>query len=114
MKTFISGIIAIVVIIGLIHLARDNGTGGSVTNATTTQNSTVTEDLIVKEYVRQNISGLSTTKEQLGGTFLVTSIDTYNGTGTVSYEDGHNAYTADFTYDMTATGTPVIKTFMVR
>lgn len=52
----------------------------------------------IESYVSANISILSPIKETVGGTFFVTSIQAANGTGVVSYEDGHNAYTADFTY----------------
>jgi hypothetical protein len=68
----------------------------------------------VETYVRTNISNLSSVKEQLGGKFYVTSIETYGGAGTVSYEDGHNAYAADFTYHVTQEGQPVVDSFQVR
>lgn len=67
----------------------------------------------IDTYVRMNISGLSPIKEQLGGTFYVTKIETKDGTGVVSYEDGHNAYTADFTYLITDAGI-AIESFNVR
>ncbi|MES3031147.1 MAG: hypothetical protein V4697_01900 [Patescibacteria group bacterium] len=51
-----------------------------------------------EDYVRENISTLSPVKEQVGGKFFVTEIEANDGSGFVSYEDGHNAYTADFTY----------------
>ncbi|MBY0294204.1 hypothetical protein K2Q08_02635 [Patescibacteria group bacterium] len=68
----------------------------------------------VETYVRTNISNLSSVKEQLGGKFYVTSIETHGGAGAVSYEDGHNAYTADFTYHVTEEGKPVVDSFQVR
>lgn len=68
----------------------------------------------IEEYVRQNISALSPVKEQLGGKFYVTQIEAHGGTGTVSYEDGHSAYTADFTYTIDASGTPSVQSFAVR
>lgn len=52
----------------------------------------------VESYIRANISTLSSEKEVLGGTFYVTRIRLLENTGTVEYEDGHNAYVADFTY----------------
>ncbi len=57
----------------------------------------------VEAYVRENISELSPVKEQFGGTYYVTQIRADSGRGIVSYEDGHFAYTADFTYDTTNT-----------
>jgi hypothetical protein len=54
--------------------------------------------MAIEDYVRQNISALSPEKEVLGGTYYVTEISASDGVGVVSYEDGHNAYTADFTY----------------
>ncbi len=65
----------------------------------------------IEEYVAKNISTLSTEPEQLGGTFYVTNIEAKDGSGLVSYEDGHNAYTADFTY----TSEPLfITSFVIR
>lgn len=67
----------------------------------------------VEEYVAQNIADLSPELEVLGGTYFVTAIEAKDGSGTVSYEDGHNAYTADFTYTEGADGI-AIDTFVIR
>jgi hypothetical protein len=69
----------------------------------------------IEQYVSQNISELSPEKEVLGGTFYVTKIEANAGTGTVEYEDGHNAFVADFTYDIDPEhGAITIKSFIVR
>lgn len=68
----------------------------------------------IESYVTNNISRLSPVKEELGGTFYVTKIEVHGGTGTVSYEDGHNAYTADFTYTLNENGAPSVEAFKVR
>lgn len=69
----------------------------------------------VEQYITQNISTLSPEKEQLGGTFYVTAIQARGETGTVSYEDGHNAYVADFTYETDAELSAVkITSFTIR
>lgn len=52
----------------------------------------------LEKYIKEHISELSPVKETLGGTFFVTRIRAYDNEGTVEYEDGHNAYTASFTY----------------
>src|SRR5262245_19717456 len=52
----------------------------------------------IESYVSTHIADLSPEKAVLGGTFYVTSIKADSGSGVVSYEDGHVAYTADFTY----------------
>ena len=70
--------------------------------------------LSIEQTVRQNISTLSPVQEQLGGTFYVTQIQANYGVGAVSYEDGHNAYTADFTYKTHASGEITITSFLVR
>jgi hypothetical protein len=73
----------------------------------------------IESYVTQNISTLSPEKEVLGGTFYVTSIQVVpgagsEGTGVVSYEDGHNAFTADFVYESNEQSGHTITKFTVR
>ncbi|MES2214308.1 MAG: hypothetical protein V4465_02920 [Patescibacteria group bacterium] len=68
----------------------------------------------IEDYIRLNISGLSTVKETVGGKFYVTSIEAHGGAGTVSYEDGHNGYTADFTYNTDAVGAITITSWNLR
>ncbi len=68
----------------------------------------------IEEYVRKNISTLSPEPEVLGGTFYVTSIEASNGSGVVSYEDGHVAFTADFTYATNESGAVSVDSFVVR
>src|SRR5690606_14288721 len=80
--------------------------------AVTFQKAEVTSsETEVETYVSENISELSPIKEQVGGTFYVTSISTENGTGVVGYEDGHNAYTADITYERDEQGNVNITSF---
>jgi hypothetical protein len=68
----------------------------------------------IEEYVRQNISVLAPVPASLGGTFYVTKIEAHGGAGTVEYEDGHSAYTADFTYTIDEEGIPHMATFTLR
>lgn len=68
----------------------------------------------IESYIKNSISEISPVKETLGGTFYVTSIETHDGTGTVSYEDGHNTYIADFHYKIEEDGRPVISEFSIR
>ncbi len=68
----------------------------------------------IETFVKTNISSISPTEATLGGTFYVTAIETHGGSGTVEYEDGHNAYTADFTYEVSAEGKPTISSFIIR
>jgi hypothetical protein len=68
----------------------------------------------IEVFIRSNISALSPVPETLGGTFYVTRIETTPGTGVVHYEDGHQAYVADLTYDVGADGAPSITSFTVR
>jgi hypothetical protein len=67
----------------------------------------------VTSYISKNISALSPEKEVLGGTFYVTNITFDAGTGTVEYEDGHNAYTARFSYEFSDTGRVSITSFEI-
>ena len=64
-------------------------------------------------YINKNISNLSPEKEVLGGTFYIKNITADAGTGTVSYEDGHNAFTADFTYEFSQSGEVKITSFEI-
>jgi hypothetical protein len=68
----------------------------------------------IETYVRENISDLSPEPATMGGTFFVTDIEAQNGTGNVSYEDGHNAYTADFKYEIDVNGKITITSFVLR
>lgn len=69
----------------------------------------------IEDFIRGNISNISPVKEQLGGKFYVTALTVGAGKGTVSYEDGHSAYTADFTYESEPeTGFIIVKKFVVR
>jgi hypothetical protein len=63
-------------------------------------NSAPARVMDIQTYISQNISTLSPVGASLGGTFFVTSIQAEDGHGVVEYEDGHNAYTADFIYTM--------------
>ena len=67
----------------------------------------------VTSYISKNISALSPEKEVLGGTFYVTNITFDAGTGTVEYEDGHNAFVADFSYEFTESGQVDITSFVI-
>ncbi len=69
------------------------------------------------EYVKRNITGLSGEAgivASLGGTFQVTKIEAANGKGTVSYEDGHNSYSAEFAYTVDKKGLVSITAFTVK
>lgn len=57
----------------------------------------------IESYLTGHINELSTEPAVLGGTFYVTAVELTPrgagvGTGVVQYEDGHVAYTADFSY----------------
>lgn len=86
----------------------------SLTIAPDVEQSPVGKLMSIEDYVSQNISALSPEKEELGGTFFVTDITAENGRGTVSYEDGHVAYTADFTYTSSDRSGHEITSFVIR
>ncbi len=73
-----------------------------------------TKLMSIESFVTINISELSPVKEQLGGKFYVTHIEVDRGKGEVSYEDGHNAYTADFTYEASDQTGIHITSFVIR
>jgi hypothetical protein len=108
MKTLFTIVIIVLLVAGFTFI-KSGAPVGKATPVQTTPINQTTED-----YVRQNISSLSSVKEQVGGTFYVTAIETHGGTGTVHYEDGHNAYSADFTYDVDHNGSTTITSFTLR
>ncbi len=110
MKKIIIAVAALLVIIGLIYAFR--GSGGSVgeVDQSTTQNRVMP----IENYVTIYISELSPVPEVLGGRFYVTHITTGSGEGTVYYEDGHNAYIADFAYSYEDNGAIKMESFRVR
>lgn len=66
------------------------------------------------EHLKGNISRLSPEKEVLGGTFYITEftlVDDANAV--VSYEDGHNAYTAKVRFSLNANKKVVVEMFSV-
>lgn len=70
----------------------------------------------IEAYVTAFISELSPKEERLGGTFYVTKLEiTGTSTGVVEYEDGHDAYTADFSYSIDPqTARPEVTAFTIR
>lgn len=68
----------------------------------------------VETYVRQHITELSPVKEVLGGKFYVTEIHASGGRGLVAYEDGHNAYLAEFTYSIRSDVGIIIESFYIK
>lgn len=69
-------------------------------------------DTAVELLITENIQTLSPEPSVLGGTYYVTEVWAEGGTGVVSYEDGHVAHTADFTY--TTDGNNTITSFVIR
>ncbi len=54
---------------------------------------------VVENYLRENISNISTTKEVLGGKFSITKLNWVgNNSGMIEYEDGHILLKALFDY----------------
>lgn len=78
------------------------------------EQSPVGKLMSIEDYVSQNISALSPEKEVVGGKFFVTDISAADGRGVVSYEDGHVAYTADFTYTSDDRAGHEITSFLIR
>lgn len=116
MKTLITLILILIIGFAVFHY-RDDIWNSSSTTETATTTPSDSRAMSIENYVKLNISNLSTqagAEEVLGGKFYVTSIETHGGAGTVSYEDGHNAYIGDFTYSTAENGTITINSFKVR
>ncbi len=112
----IIALIAVVIAVGVAAFYfgyKDGGTAANPAAGGTVQEGS-TRYMDINAYVQNNISTLSPVKEQVGGTFYVTKIATADGSGVVEYEDGHNAYTADFSYVIEEDGKPTVSSFVVR
>jgi len=68
----------------------------------------------LRAFFDENLAALSPEKPVLGGTFYVTDLEAHGGAGTIRYEDGHNAYVADFLYSVDEQGGVRVETFTVR
>ena len=104
-------LIAILCIFGIIYISMYKNTETYTIDTNLNATSTRTS---VENFVRQNISKLSEEKEVLGGKFFVTKIELNDGSGVVEYEDGHNAFVADFKYDVNTKGEISVLSFKVR
>jgi hypothetical protein len=66
----------------------------------------------IENYLKENISEISTTKEVLGGKFYITKINfTDSMSGNVEYEDGHIALKSNFVFERGDDGKLKLKTF---
>lgn len=112
-QTILGTLVVIGFVMGSLFLYEQSEKNKAIEDASAVPEVPVSEAPMerIEEYVAKNISTLSTEPAQLGGTFYVTSVEAKDGSGMVSYEDGHNAYVADFTY----TSEPLsITSFVIR
>jgi hypothetical protein len=121
----IAGIVIILIAVGVFAISYDraiaptndeqvNSEGVEPVPNPSQENAGGDRMMDIATYVSLNISTLSPEAAVLGGTFYVTEIRTEDGVGYVKYEDGHNAYVADFTYTTNETSGHVITSFTVR
>lgn len=88
MKTTPIIIVVIILVLGIMFFVRD----GEIIPPKESHAKT-------EAYIRARISELAPEKETLGGKFYVTEVTFVDDEhGLVKYEDGHMAYTAEFTY----------------
>ncbi len=118
-KILYLGVLIALVAVGVVAyamgaLAPSAPSGQTQITAATTTFAQSGKQMSIDSYVTQNISTLSPVKASLGGTFYVTEIQAIDGKGLVHYEDGHNAYIADFTYTPQGNGQFVVNSFIVR
>ncbi len=114
MTRFIIGILVIIAIVvgGYFAYGRNTTPDAETPDTEEPQGKLMS----VEWYVTQNISALSPIKASMGGTFYVTEInvDPATRTGHVTYEDGHMAYEADFTYTSNDRTGHTITSFVVK
>ena len=109
MKKIIIIILVVVLMVAVVFVFKRGDTVQEV-DQSTTQNRVMS----IENYVTIYISELSPVPEELGGRFYVTHITTGGGKGTVNYEDGHNAYIADFTYSYEDNKAIKMESFKIR
>lgn len=115
MKSILAIIIVLIVGLGLFYFNNKVTVEAPVQTATTTD--TEGRAMSLENYIKLNISELSNqagTPEVLGGKFYVTEVLALEGSGVVKYEDGHNAYSANFTYTIAENGFITITSFDVK
>lgn len=117
LQLLIYALAILLVMVGVFVVSRNDEDDRPEDSTATTTPSGEVRVMPIEDYIRLNISGLSAEvgkPEVLGGKYYVTSIEAGGGEGVVSYEDGHNAYTADFTYEFGRGGVINVKTFEIR
>ena len=77
------------------------GTPSLVTTSTISNELSEEQQNKLKNYIKDNLSTLSPAPEVLGGKFYLTEF-IINGPNTaqISYEDGHNSFDAEITYEI--------------
>jgi hypothetical protein len=120
MTRFILALIIVIALVTIGYFTYGSGAAAPAPTPTDTpsKNTGASQGKLmsVEAYVTQNISALSPIKEDLGGTFYVTEITVDPGMrkGVVKYEDGHNAYVAEFTYTSSDRTGHTITSFVIR
>ena len=119
-RTNLIGILVLAIIIVLIAIfffikapAAATPYGAASVDTTT---STQTAPQTVEQYVTANLNDLAreATTSTATTTYTVTGYEAHGGAGTVRYSDGEHAYVADFTYNVSAQGSPAVTSFKIR
>lgn len=77
------------------------GTPSLVTTSTISNELSEEQQNKLKNYIKDNLSTLSPAPEVLGGKFYLTEfIINSPNTAQISYEDGHNSFDAEITYEI--------------
>lgn len=103
------GLIALILIIaGAYYFA-------SLNNISSENNLSQEErEILVENYIKENISTLSPEEAVLGGTFMVTSVTFFNDNEVlVDYEDGHIALSGLAVYEVSGDGDVEVKKFEI-
>ncbi|MFH1412460.1 MAG: hypothetical protein ABIG10_00320 [bacterium] len=100
--SFLPIVIALIIVIAFLILKFKNigqPEAETIPEPALTQDSVENIQNLVKDYLDNHISDLATEPEVLGGSFYITeTVFLDNDRILVSYEDGHNAYTARVHY----------------
>lgn len=116
-KQILATLLMIVVIVLAVtfYLKRSGAPVAQETPSTNTVDKKPPANVVaVSQYIMGNVSNLSPVKPAEGQKFSVTKVQYSDGSGTVEFGDGRNAYVADFDYTVDNANKVSVQSFIIR